>query len=572
MEPLPEQPMITARRHMVVAGHYLAAEAGIAMLEAGGNAIDAGVAAGIALGVLHSDQVQFAGVAPMLIYLAERDTVVSLAGLGPWPKAARLEMFLTADGGAIPLGVRRTVVPAAPDAWITALRRFGTMHFADVAAPAIRYAREGFTVHPVMAEFIRTYRDNYALWPSNAAIWLPGGDVPAVGDLFVQSDLAATIQFMADEERAAAGNGRDAGLQAARDAFYVGDIAQAIVRYHAENDGLLTADDLAGFATPVEAPLRISYRGVEVYSCRPWCQGPVLLQTLRLLEAFDLAALGHNTPDYIHTVAEALKLVFADRERFYGDPDVIEVPIERLLSSDYAAARCGLIDPAQAWPGMPPAGDIPCFGGESFAPHVDRGPIRAAPDTSYVCAMDAAGNVFSATPSDVSFEGPAIPGLGICPSSRGSQSFAMAGHASAIAPGKRPRLTPNPALALKPGRFAMPFGAPGGDAQPQGMLQVLLNHLVFGMPIQQAIEAPRFVTLSHPNSFEPHTSQPGRLGLEGRIAAATGEALAARGHDVEWLDDRSIEVAGVCAISADLEGGLYSGGADPRRAARAMGI
>jgi len=556
---------------MVVAGHYLAAEAGLQMLEAGGNAIDAGVAAGIALGVVHSDQVQFSGVAPMLIYLAERDEVVSIAGLGWWPRAARLEDFVQAHGGHIPLGLLRTVVPAAPDAWITALSRFGTMSFADVAAPAIRYARDGIPVHPTMAEFLHRYRDNYARWPGNAAIWLRDGRPLEVGDLLVQTDLAGTLQHMADEERAARSD-RETGLKAARDAFYKGDIAQAIVRFHGENGGLLTADDMVGYASAVEAPVSIRYRDVEVFSCGPWCQGPLLLQTLRLLEDVDLPALGHNSADYIHVVAEALKLGFADRERFYGDPKFVDVPLQRLLSADYGAVRRRQIDPARAWPGLPPAGEIAGYGGISYPAAADPAPARAAPDTSYVCAMDAQGNVASFTPSDVSFESPVIPGLGLCPSPRGSQSFALEGHASSVAPGKRPRLTPNPALVLTRGRFAMPFGAPGGDSQPQGMLQVLLNHLLFGMPIQHAIEAPRFATFSHPNSFEPHDSQPGRLSLEGRIDADVGDELARRGHDVERLDDLSLAVAGVCAISADLERGVMTGGADPRRSARAMGI
>ncbi len=570
MPALPQQPMVTARRHMCVAGHYLAAEAGAAMLEAGGNAVDAGVAAGIALGVVHSDQVQFSGVAPMLVYSAERDEVFSIAGLGYWPKAASLDLFLNEHGGSIPVGLLRSVVPAAPDAWITALARFGTMSFADVAAPAIRYAREGFTVHPVMAAFLARYRDRYRMWPTNAAIWLKDGEPPAPGDLLVQADLAATLQYMADEESAAPG-GRERGLRAARDAFYLGDIAAKIVAYHEENGGLLSAADLAGYRTPVEAPVSVEFEGVRVYSCRPWCQGPSLLQMLRLLDGFDLASLGHNSADYIHVLAEAIKLAFADREKFFGDPDLVEVPINRLLSRDYAAERRREIDPARAWPGMPPPGDVPGYGGACFTPPADRSASMAAADTSYACAVDSAGNICSATPSDVSFEGPAIPGLGFCPSSRGSQSFAMAGHASAVGPGKRPRLTPNPALALARGRLAMPFGAPGGDAQPQGMLQVLLNHLVFGMDIQPAVEAPRFVTLSHPNSFEPHEAKPGRLVAEDGIAPEVGAELRERGHDVEWHGPRSDSVAGVCAIAANPETGLICGGADPRRSGRAIG-
>ena len=568
MEKQPRQPMVMARRHMVVAGHYLATEAGHAILESGGNAVDAGVAAGIALGVVHSDQVQFSGVAPMLIHMAETGAVTSLAGLGRWPAATRLDMF---SDGRIPSGLKRTVVPAAPDAWITALRRFGTMSFGDVASHAVRLARDGFTVHPTMHRFIARNLEQYRSWPDNARIWLKDGEVPELGDLLVQKDLAASIQYMIDEEAAAAGKGRDAGLAAARDAFYVGDIAQRIVAFHAEHGGLLGADDLAGHRTPVEEPLSITFRGIDVYSCRPWCQGPTLLQMLRILDGYDLEALEHNSADYLHLLAETIKLVFADRERFYGDPDLVDVPMDHLLSGGYAAGRRGMIDPDRAWPGMPPAGDVPGFGGVSWAAHVDRSPSEAAADTSYACAMDRWGNFCSITPSDVSFESPVIPGLGFCPSARGSQSFALEGHASAIAPGKRPRLTPNPALALAPGRCAMPFGAPGGDAQPQGMLQVFLNHHVFGMPIQHAVEAPRITTFSHPNSFEPHTSAPGRIAIEAGIGPEAGAELERRGHSLEWVDELSDVVAGVCAISADLRRGVMSGGADPRRSGRAMG-
>ena len=241
---MPLQPMITGARHMISAGHYLATEAGHAVLEAGGNAVDAGVAAGIALGVVHSDQVQCSGVAPMIIYLAERDEAVVISGLGGWPRAARLEAFLGEHGGVIPLGILRTVVPAAPDAWILALERYGTMSFGDVAGAAIRYAREGFTMHPVMAHYIAKNAETYRRWPDNAAIYLPQGRAPREGELFVQADLARSLQFMVDEERAASRGGRIAGLRAARDAFYRGDLAAAMVRYHAEHGGWLTARDL----------------------------------------------------------------------------------------------------------------------------------------------------------------------------------------------------------------------------------------------------------------------------------------------------------------------------------------
>ena len=564
---MPLQPMITGARHMISAGHYLATEAGHAILMAGGNAIDAAVGAGIALGVVHADQVQFSGVAPMVIYLAERDEVVTIAGLGGWPKATKPESF--ANG--IPLGLRRTVVPAAPDAWILALEHYGTMSFGDVAAAAIRYARDGFTMHPVMAHYIAKNEATYRRWPSNAAIFLPHGRPPREGEPFVQADLARALQFMADEERAAQRHGRRAGLRAARDGFYKGDLAQVMTSYHRDHDGWLTMEDLAAYASEIETPARATFGDTEVLSCGPWCQGPVLLQFLTLLDGYDLKALGHNSPAYVHLVTEAMKLGFADRERYYGDPRFVKVPMDELLSAPYAARRRELIRIDRAWAEMPPAGRID---GEDPAyaraqSHGESAPLPG--DTSYVCVVDAYGNVVSATPSDVSWDSPIIPGLGFAPSARGSQSFANPEHASSVQPGKRPRLTPNPALARRGTRWCMPFGAPGGDLQPQAMLQVFLNHTVFGMNIQEAIDAPRFVSHSFPGSFEPHPYFPGRLDLERGIGQAAGDALASKGHKVEWLPDLSIGTAGVCAIVADHEAGVLYGGADPRRAARAMG-
>ena len=576
---MPLQPMITGARHMVAAGHYLATQAGHAVLEAGGNAIDAGVAAGIALGVVHSDQVQFSGVAPMLVYVAEHDEVVAISGLGGWPRAARIETFLEEHGGHIPLGLLRTVVPAAPDAWILALERYGTMSFGDVAAAAIRYAREGFTMHPVMAHYVAKNAETYRRWPDNARIYLPNGRPPREGELFVQADLARSLQFMVDEERAASRRGRAAGLAAAREAFYKGDLASAITRYHREHGGWLTAADLESYRSEVEAPVRLEWNGVEVFSCGPWCQGPVLLQMLSVLAADDLRALGHNTPDYVHLVTEAMKLCFADRERYYGDPRFVRVPMDELLSAPYAAERRRLITRGAAWAEMPPAGQVSGFavlagglGREALSPSALAATAPALPgDTSYVAVVDRHGNALSATPSDVSWEGPVIPGLGFCPSSRGSQSWVVPGHASSVRAGKRPRLTPNPAFARRRGKWVMPFGAPGGDLQPQGMLQVLLNHVVFGMSVQEAVEAPRFVTHSFPGSFEPHPYHPGRLDLERGVGGATGDVLSGWGHRVEWLPDLSLGTAGVCAVVADREAGVLYGGADPRRAARAMG-
>jgi len=502
--PAAHRPTIAVTRHAIAAGHYLAATAGFAILEAGGNAIDAGCAAGIALGVLQSDLVDVAGVAPIMIYLADKREVVTIAGLGTWPKALDPELFMREHGGKIPKGVIRTVVPAAPDAWITALRRYGTMSFGEVAAAAIRLARDGFPMYPLMAASLKRHEPDHRAWPSSAAIFLPDGRAPEAGDIFRQTDLAGSLQYMADEERAAAGRsangrGREAGLEAARDAFYRGDIAKKIVAFMKEQGGLLSAEDLAEYHSPVGPPERRRFGDLEVFTCGAWCQGPVLLQTLALLEGTDLAGLGCNSADYVHHLAEAMKLAFADREAYYGDPAMIEVPLATLISEEYAAERRKQIRPDRAWPEMPPPGELGSQAGRGFGDFTrPSGDPNPEPDTSYVCVADRHGNLFSATPSDGSYGSPVVPGTGLIPSNRGSQSRPDPRHPAGVAPGKRPRLTPNPALAIKGGDRFMPFGTPGGDVQTQAMLQVLLNRFVFGQDLQSAIESPRFASYSYP--------------------------------------------------------------------------
>src|SRR5687768_2695866 len=351
----PFRPAITGTRHMIAAGHHGAAHAGFCILEAGGNAVDAGVAAGICLNVLQSDIVNFAGVAPIMLRMAEQREVVTIDGLGVWPRAARLEVFHERYGGRMPPGLLRTVVPAAPDSWITVLDKYGTMSFGDVAAAAIRFAREGFPMHALMADYIADNEEAYRRWPANAAVYLPGGKPPAVNDLFVQAELGRTLQYMVDEERAHAGRGRSAGLDAARAAFYKGDIARTIARYHRENGGWLDEQDLASFRVRFEPPVRTKFRDLEVYACGPWCQGPTVPQILNILSGIDLEALGHNSAPYLHVLTEAIKLAFSDRHRYFGDPAFVQVPIEEILSSEFASQRRKQIDMRRASPGMPEA-------------------------------------------------------------------------------------------------------------------------------------------------------------------------------------------------------------------------
>jgi gamma-glutamyltranspeptidase/glutathione hydrolase len=563
------RPTIAVTRHAIAAGHYLAATAGFDILQAGGNAVDAGVAAGIALGVLQSDLVNCAGVAPIMIYLAEKQEVVTIAGLGTWPRALDPELFMREHGGKIPLGVLRTVVPAAPDAWITALKRYGTMGFGDVAAAAIRLARDGFPMYPLMAASLKRHAERHAQWPSSAAVYLPGGRAPQTGEVFYQKDLAASLQYMADEEKAASGRGRDAGLDAARDAFYRGDIARKFVAFHKAEGGLLSAEDLASYHSPVGPPERRRFGDLEVFTCGAWCQGPVLLQALALLDGTDLTRLGHNSADYVHRLTEALKLAFADREAYYTDPATGSVPLPTLISEEYAAERRKLIDPHRAWPEMPPPGAL---GAQGQVLGASAGNPFPEPDTSYVCAADRWGNLFSATPSDGSYGSPIVPGTGLIPSNRGSQSRPDPQHPAGVAPGKRPRLTPNPALAIRGnGAQFLPFGTPGGDVQTQAMLQVLLNVFAHGMDVQSAIEAPRFASYSYPSSFAPYDYYPGRLNLEARFSDEVAGDLAARGHKIERWGAFEWLAGAVCAILVDKDRGTLEAGADPRRAAYALG-
>ena len=571
----PGRPDIMGTRHVVAAGHYMAAQAGLQILEAGGNAVDAGVATGIATEVLESELTGFAGVAPIILYMAETRKIITISGLGTWPKAVSRQAFEERYGNDIPKGVHRTVVPAAPDAWITALELFGTMSFGEIAAAAIRFAREGFPMYPMMAELMAQAADSYALWPSSMAVFLPGGRPPKTGEVFIQADLASTLQYIADEEAVHAGKGREAGLKAARDAFYRGDIAATIVSFQRQHEGLLTTEDMAGFRVGIEPPVHTTFAGIDVFGCGPWCQGPMLLEELNLVEGMNLPGLGHNSAAYIHALAEAIKLAAADRHAYFGDPRFVDVPIEELLSKDYAKQRRKMFRSDRAWPEMPPAGDA--GGGAWPGTKVtalsigDTGFREGAYDTSYLCVVDKDGNAFSATPSDGSRFAPVVPGTGLVPSVRGKQSWMNGDHPSCIAPGKRPRLTPNPALAINPGKMVMPFGTPGSDVQTQAMLQVFLNMAVWGFAPQEAVEAPRFATYCFPSSDMPHDYVPGVLKIESRVSGTVGDELTALGHKVEWWPDRFWSAGSVCAIRKDLETGLLCAGADNRRTAYAVG-
>lgn len=556
--------VVAGRRHCASTGHYLATQAAFQVLESGGNAVDAGVTAALVLGVVHSDQVNIAGVAPMILWLAEREVMVTIDGLGVWPARASCAMFENDHAGQIPEGLLRTVVPAAPAAHIEALTRFGTMSFGDCAFFAERFAREGFVMYPFMHEQLQLVKAKLERWPSNTHAYLPGGNVTPVGELFVQPDLAASLRYLIDAERGAIAGGGDRarGLQAVRDAFYKGDLASTITSFHAQHGGLLTMEDMAQFQVRIEPAVQTRFGTMEVHSCGFWCQGPTLGQSLNLLKKLPLKEMGQNSVAYVHHVAEALKLVFADREAYYGDPRFQDKPLDWLLSDEHADARRKLINPQRAWPGLPPAGTgAPVAAAQG--PAGQLGPF----DTSCVTVVDRHGNAICIAPSDVCSDTIVIPGTGLAPSSRGSQSWARPGHPSCVAPGKRPRLTPSPAMLIERGKLVMPIGSPGGDSQTQANVQAILNMAIFGMDPQTAVEKPRFITYSHPDSFAPHVAQPGRLCLEGKFDAATAEGLSALGHEVVMWPERLWRAGGVCVIRHDLERRVMEAGADPRRAA-----
>ena len=547
-------------RWAVAAGHSLAAEAAASVLSAGGNAVDAGVAGGFTLGVVHPDMVSVAGVAPILVHLARTGETWQVSGVGPYPKASSREYFMQRHGGQIPAGLPRTVVPAAPDAWCTALERWGTMSFADAISPALGHAERGFAVSAFSAYQMGANVEKYKRWPSSVALYLRDGRAYRMGEVLVQSELADTLKRMVAAEKRAGGS-RVEGIRAARNEFYRGETAKRIAEFHRANEGPLALSDLADFSVEVEPALRTSFGAYEVAVCGFWCQGPALLQALNILDGMDLAALGHNSPKYLHTIVESIKLSFADRDAYYGDPNFVKIPAERLLSKAYGELRRAQIR-EKAWQEMPPPGDaelrrtvLPLAGGSTDAL-----------DTSYVAVIDAEGNGFSATPSDPNVDSPAVSGVGCVVSPRGSQGWLDPNHASVVAPGKRPRLTPAPAMALSGGKLMMPFGTPGGDVQQQAMLQVFLNTTIFGMPLQEAIEAPRLASRSFPDSFWPHTYSPGKLEAERRIPKETRDALVGMGHEVAEWPDWEWRAGSVCAVKVGSEGTRW-GGADPRRGA-----
>ena len=569
------RPEILARQHAVSSGHYLATQIGMDILRGGGNAMDAAAGVGFALTVLKGHQNGIGGEVPMLVYSADEGKVWAVSGHGTAPQAATLERFLGYGLDVIPGdGFLPALAPPAPASWIALLERFGTMRLADVLAPAVELADGGFGMYEALHTSIATRAERFlAEWPSSVETWLVDGKPPAVGNLFRQPLWAATFRTLIDAERRF--RDRAAGLRAAHDAFYRGAIAERIVdfcrntpirdasgRPHA---GLLSVEDFAAYGARIEEPVSVDYRGRTVYKCSSWTQGPVLLQALKLLEGYDLAAMGHNSADYIHTAVECMKLAYADREFYYGDPLFVDVPFDRLLSDAYAAQRRKLVDGFSASMELRPGGR-PAVTAESVV-DVNRALAEAAgcdgSDTTKLDIVDSAGNMVSATPSGGWLAtSPIVPGIGFPLGTRGQMFSLSAGHPNCIAPGKRPRTTLTPSLATCGGRPWMAFGSPGGDNQDQWALQFFLNVVEFDLPLQHAVEAPTFWSMHFPNSFYPRKARPGVVRVESRVRKSVRDALAERGHVVERADPWS--GGNTLAVAIDPKTHVRHAAASPR--------
>jgi gamma-glutamyltranspeptidase/glutathione hydrolase len=567
---LPFRPTVMGTHGMVATEHYLSALIGVDILKRGGNAVDAAVAATLAEGVLNPHMHTIGGEVPMLIYMADSGQVSAINGNTAAPQRATIERFTDQGMSLIPgEGLLAAGVPAAPGALITALERFGTMALVDVMQPALDLARDGFPVHPGLVgpsdylafsiwHCLETFQKH---WPTSAQLYLPHGRLPEIGTIFRNPDLAHTFERLLEAERRAASQGRTAGLKAAYEAFYAGDIARQIATFVQRHGGLLDSDDLAAFETKVETPVSVNYRGYEVFKCGPWSQGPVFLQQLRLLEGYDLQAMGHNTAAYVHLLTEVAKLAFADREAYYGDPDFVQVPMQELLSEAYTSVRRTLIDPTRASLELRP-GD-PINGTSLWSrpdPLVGREWQRG---TVHVAVVDRQRNLVAATPSGAWISGsPVVEGLGFPLTTRIQVFYLDRRHPNALAPRKRPRTTLTPSLALCAGQPFMAFGTMGLDQQDQWTLQCFLNVVEFGMPLQEAIEAPKFSSKHFPSSTYPHMAEPGVLRVEGRVPYAVRRALQAQGHQVivqpDWIEGY------VVGVQVDPARDVVHGGADPR--------
>ncbi|HEU4369550.1 MAG TPA: gamma-glutamyltransferase [Methylomirabilota bacterium] len=573
------RPVVAGTQGVVTAGHPLVSMAGMRMLLAGGNAFDAAVAAGFAAAVVEpTASYTLCGECVALVYDARRRETLAVSGQGTAAGLATPAFFRGRGLDRIPTGPGPDAhlsftVPGAVDAYLTVLETYGTRTLGEVLAPAVHYAAHGFPMYEHMQRLLAVpeTRRQFELYPPGGTdVFYPRGRTPAVGELFTQPALAGTLSRLVEADVQARGH-RTAGIAAARARFYRGDIAATIGAFSERAGGLLRASDLRDYRAGLEPPARLAFAGREILGQGAWTQGPVLLQALGMLAGFDLRAMGHNSARYIHTVTEALKLAFADRERYYGD--AAGVPLAGLLAPAYARERAALIRPDRATPDAPQAGDPRrpgAIGGGATAPTrpAEAAPAAAADGTTHIAAADREGNMVALTPSGGVFRKSAfVPELGCTLSTRSEMFVLEDGHPNVLAPGKRPRTTLVSYLICEDGVPTTTVGCPGGDDQAQADLQLVLNVLVFGMSPQQAVEAPRFSTQTLVNSFYPRVYRPGQLNVEPGIAESTREELRALGHIVSEI--------GACGIGAvvthrDPGTGVLSAGADPRRPTYAL--
>ena len=572
------RPVVAGTQGVVASGHPLVSMAGMRMLLAGGNAFDAAVAAGFAAAVVEpTASYTLCGECVALVHDARHGETQALSGQGTAPALATLAFFRGRGLDRIPTGPGADAhlsftVPGAVDAYLTLLEARGTRTLSEVLAPAVHYAERGFPMYEYMRRLLAVpeTRNQFDVYPpGGTAVFYPGGRVPEVGELLVQPALGATLRRLVEADTGARGH-RAAGIAAARARFYRGDVAAAIGAFSERLGGLLRASDLAGYRARLEPPLRTTFAGREILGQSAWTQGPVLMQALAMLEPLDLRGLGHNSPRYVHVIVEALKLAFADRERYYGD--VRDVPLADLLSPAYARERTALIRLDRAAPAAPSPGDPRRRGSVAAgAPTAERATGAAAggaDGTTHIAAIDRDGSMICLTPSGGVFRKSAFaPELGCTLSTRSEMFILEDGHPNAPAAGKRPRTTLVSYLICEDGVPTTTIGCPGGDDQAQADLQLILNVLVFGMNPQQAVEAPRFSTQTLVNSFYPRVYQPGQLNVEPGIPERTRAELRALGHTVTEI--------GACGIGAvvtrrDPTTGVVSAGADPRRPTYAL--
>jgi gamma-glutamyltranspeptidase/glutathione hydrolase len=578
--PITTRPELAGTFGMVASTHWFGTAAGMAILEKGGNAFDAAIATGLTLQVVEPHMAGPAGDAPIILCDGKTDRVSVICGQGVAPGKATTGAYRDLGLDIVPgAGLLPLVVPGAFDAFMLLLRDWGTMRVRDVLEPAIGHARNGYPIAAQVVANLNALKELFVEhWPSSAAVYCPNGKVPKPNQLFSNPVLADTFERILREAEAVGGD-REKQIEAARDAFYRGFVAETVDRFCRENEfldtsgrrhsGLLSGDDLARWSACVEAPLSLDYGDYTVFKCGPWSQGPVFLQQLALLRGFDLDAMDTDGADFVHHVTESTKLAFADREKFYGDPDFVGVPMETLLSEDYNAARRALIgknasDAIQPGSisgyggpvvyGLPDGQRLSVLDNGSLVPANDPAPgvSIATGDTVHLDVADRQGNMVSITPSGGWLRSsPTIPGLGFALSNRGQIFTLEDGTPGGIAPGKRPRTTLSPGFANRDGRPYMAFGTPGADRQDQWALQFFLRHVHHGQNLQQAADAPTFNTSHFPGSFYPKRAALRSLEIEGRFSDGTADELRKKGHEVEVSGDWS--QGRMCAVARDGE-------------------